>query len=216
MSPATNDFRSAPASAQPSGPPIDLPAPGQARWRSRHRGLWLAALGALLVVAGAFATATGVFGGNAATTPAVTGPRSAPFHLAYPRTWHPLDATQLAQLPGPPLAVLRRTDGHGTLVVAERPALTTPLERLPQGLKRSLGRQFTDFREIGAKLVTLHGTRALVYTFARTRSGTAQSVVVVPAGNHSFTLNAVLPRQSPEAAREVGAMIASFDPNGAH
>jgi hypothetical protein len=183
--------------------------------RDRIRRFW--PLAALLVVLGAAALiATQLLSGDGKSghTPAIDGPKAAPFHLEYPKSWKPLTGAQLVQLPGRPLAVLRRTDGHGTFVVARRAALTTPLERLPSELKVSLAKQFPDFREIGAKLVTLHGTRALVYTFARTKTGTAQSVVVVPAGDHSFTLNAVVPPQSPQTAREVGAIIASFDPNG--
>jgi hypothetical protein len=177
----------------------------------------VAAAVALAVTAGVLEL-TGAFssGGDKAAKKAATlsGPSSAPFRLAYPRSWRPLDTSQLAELPGRPLAVLRRSDGQGTFVVTERPAVTTPLEQLAGGLKRRLARRFKDFREIGAQLVTLHGTRALVYTFARTKTGTAQSLVVVPAGNHSFTLNAVVPPRSPDAAREVGAIIASFDPQG--
>jgi hypothetical protein len=181
--------------------------------------VWLgAALGLALGVAAVLLLTHALSSGDSKSkTPAVDGPAQSPFHLEYPRTWAPLDSSQLAQLPGRPLAVLRRSDGHGTFVLAVRPALTTPLDRVATGLKHRLGRQFTDFREIGAKLVTLHGTRSLVYTFARTKTGTAQSVVVVPAGDHSFTINAVVPPQSPQTAREVGAMVASFDPSpGAH
>jgi hypothetical protein len=148
------------------------------------------------------------------TTPVLKGSPQAPFRIQYPRTWKPLNDSQLATLPGDPAAVLRRTDGRGTFVVTVRPPVESPLDKLPRGLKARLSSQFPDFQEIGAKIVSLHGTRALIYTFARTKTGTAQSLVVVPSGNHSFTLNAVVPARSPDSAREVGAMIASFDPNG--
>jgi hypothetical protein len=185
------------------------------RPRATSRTRWLAAALLLAIAAATALLLTHALssGDGKSKALAVEGPAQASFHLEYPRAWRPLEASQLAQLPGRPLAVLRRTDGHGTLVVTTRPALTTPLDRVATGLKRRLSQQFTDFREIGAKLVTLHGTRALVYTFARTKTGTAQSIVVVPAGDHSFTLNAVVPPQSPQAAREVGAMVASFDPS---
>jgi hypothetical protein len=168
-----------------------------------------------MAVAGALWVTGTIFpGDDSSDSPTLAGPDSAPFSLDYPSTWKPLDRAQLAELPGQPVAVLRRSDGRGTVVVTLRPPLTTPVERLPAQLKRRLDKRFPDFREIGAKVVTLGGSRSLVYTFARTRTGTAQSLVVVPAGDHSFTLNAVVPPQSPESAREVGAIIASFDPNG--
>jgi hypothetical protein len=63
-------------------------------------------------------------------------------------------------------------------------------------------------------VANLGGTQALIYSFARTKTGTAQTLVIVPSGNSSYTLNAVVPPRSPDSAREVGAMIATFRPNG--
>jgi hypothetical protein len=214
--PVADEIRSdTPGMEPPTGPRVDLPPPSASR--RRRRWIWAAGLAALALVATAVVLlVTGTFSSDkkSKNSSTVTGPTDAPFKLDYPHSWRPLGQTQLAQLPGRPLAVLRRTDGHGTFVVARRGPVTTPLADLAKGLKGRLSKQFSDFREIGAKTVTLHGSRSLVYTFARTKTGTAQSLVVVPAGDHSFTLNAVVPPQSPDAAREVGAMIASFDPTG--
>ena len=193
------------------------PPPPPAASAKRRRRLLPATVAVLLVAAAGIAlwfTVLAPGDETAKSRPAIEGPDGAPFTLEYPSSWKPLTREQRKSLPGEPLAVLRRTDGHGTIVVTKRPPVTTPLEQLPRGLKRTLSRRFPDFREVGAKLVTLDGTRALVYTFARTKSGTAQSLVVVPSGDHSFTLNAVVPPRSPDAAREVGAIIASFDPDG--
>ena len=177
----------------------------------RRTRIWIA--GALAVaIAGAAGVLLLTSSSDKPKTPALDGPPSAPFHVDYPKTWKPLAQSQLAELPGRPVAVLRRIDGQGTIVVAARPALTTPLPRVAAGLKKNLRTRFNDFREIGAKLVTLHGARSLIYTFARTKTGTAQSIAVVPAGDRSFTLNAIVPPQSPDSAREVGAIFASFDP----
>jgi hypothetical protein len=182
----------------------------------RARRLWpIAAL--VVAVAVAIFIATRLLSGSGdptSTTPVLKGPQTAPFRLQYPRTWKPLNDAQLATLPGDPAAVIRRTDGRGTFVVTVRPPVSSPLDKLPRGLKARLNSQYPDFHEIGAKITSLHGTRALIYTFTRTKTGTAQSLVVVPSGNRSFTLNAVVPARSPDSAREVGAMIASFDPNG--
>ena len=191
-----------PAAAQP------LPA-------RRFRRLALIAI-AIAVVAVAAVLALLVFHkeGGGSPSPTVTGPAEAPFRLDYPSNWRALDASQREQLPGQPLAVLRRKDGRGTVVVQRRGRVTTPLERLPEKLAARLDKQFPDFREVGARTISLGGTRALLYTFARTKTGAAQSLVVVPAAGGSFTLNAVVPAHSPDAAREVGAMIASFRPSG--
>lgn len=186
----------------------DLPA--------RRRPLWPVALVVLLAAAVVVLATTVLNGEDPATktSPSVSGPADAPFEIEYPDTWQSVAQAERLQLPGQPLAVLRRRDGAGTVVVTKRPPVTTPLDQLPAGLKARLSKRFPDFREVGAKSVTLGDTRALVYTFARTKTGTAQSLVVVPSGDHSFAINAVVPPHSPEAAREVGAIIASFRPNG--
>jgi hypothetical protein len=184
---------------------------------SRRRRVWpiAAAVAALAVIAFVVVRLLSGGGDDAKdATPVLKGPQTAPFRLQYPRTWKPLNDAQLATLPGDPAAVLRRTDGRGTFVVTVRPPVSSPLDKLPRGLKARLSAQYPDFREVSAKVASLHGTRALIYTFTRTKTGTAQSLVVVPSGNRSFTLNAVVPARSPDSAREVGAMIASFDPNG--
>ena len=190
-------------------------APDSAAGGRRARRL-LPLVALILLIAGAAAAASFLIGGDEpAATPTLDGPASAPFHVEYPRSWRAVDAAQLAQLPGSPLAVLRRRDGRGTVVLTRRAPVTQSFDRLAPGLKRSLDRRFPDFREIGAKAIALGDSRALVYTFARTRTGTAQSVVIVPGRTQSFTLNAVVPPRSPDAAREVGAIIASFRPGAA-
>jgi hypothetical protein len=178
-----------------------------------NRILRRAVLLAGLVAAAAAVALSGVFssGHPSRTSPTLSGPSDAPFRIAYPKTWRALSASDTAVLPGSPLAVLRRKDGRGTIVITRRPPVRFSAPALARGLKRELGRRYTDFQEIGAKVVNLHGSRALVYTFARTRTGTAQSSAIVPAGGISYAVNAVVPPRSPDAAREVGAIIASFD-----
>lgn len=209
-----------PAAAIQFAAPAAHPPQPPARRRFPLRRVLLATALLLALAAAAFVLLViRPFGSNSghAGSPQLHGPASAPFHMDYPRSWTQLTPAQLATLPGQPLAVIRRKDGRGTLVVTERPPVTQPLAQLPQGLKRTLSRRFSDFREVGAKVANLHGSApALLYTFARTKTGTAQSLVIVPSGNHSFALNAVVPPRSPDAAREVGAMIASFQPTGVH
>jgi hypothetical protein len=170
-----------------------------------------------IVAAAAAAVLSGVFssGDPSLRSPSLSGPSDAPFRVAYPNSWRALSASDTAALPGAPLGVLRRKDGRGTVVITRRPPVASSASALSRGLKRELDRRYPDFREIGAKVVSLHGSRALVYTFARTRTGTAQSSVIVTAGGFSYTLNAVVPPRSPDAAREVGAIIAAFDTRGA-
>lgn len=207
--------------APPAGEPVRMPPPGTAteppRRNRRRRRVVIALLTLLALGAAAAAVLVFVdpFGSDEGSSgPVLRGPESAPFEIDYPRTWRPLTNEELATLPGQPLAVIRREDGRGTVVISQRPPVTQPLTELPRGLKRTLSRRFPDFREVGAKVATLGESRALIYSFARTKTGTAQTLVIVPSGNHSYTLNAVVPPRSPDSAREVGAMIATFRPNG--
>jgi hypothetical protein len=183
---------------------------------SPKRTIWPAVLVVALVAAVA-AVALAVQSRSersSSASPTLSGPADAPFRVAYPKSWHAVSASESAALPGSPLGVLRRDDGRGTVVITRRPATGSSAPKLARGLKRALSSRYTDFREIGAKVVSLHGRRALIYTFARTRTGTAQSTVIVAAGASSYALNAVVPPRSPDAAREVGAIIASFDARG--
>ena len=204
----------------PVGEPVPMPPPGATteppRRKRRRRGLVIALLAILLLGGAAAAVQVFVdpFGSGKSDGPVLRGPESAPFKLDYPSTWRPLTNAELSTLPGQPIAVIRRKDGRGTMVVSERPPVTQPLSELPAGLKKTLSRRFDDFREVGVKVVNLGGSQALIYSFARTKTGTAQTLVIVPSGRHSYTLNAVVPPRSPDSAREVGAMIATFRPNG--
>ena len=206
-------------SSVPAPPaPQQAVAAAPAKPRSRRK-LWLILFVVALLGAGAAAAAlTGQFSsGDTASNngPSLKGPDTAPFSMDHPKTWRALTVKELATLPGGPLAVLRRKDGRGTVVITERGPVAIPLDQLATQLKGRLNKRFSDFREIGAKTVSLKSGRALVYTFARTKTGTAQSLVVVPGEKRSYTLNAIVPPRSPDAAREVGAMIASFQTNGA-
>ena len=205
----------------PVGEPVTAAAPeAPAHPPRRRRGKRLAIALVTLLALVAAAAAVQVFvdplglGSGDGDSPVLRGPDSAPFKLDYPSTWRPLTNAELATLPGQPIAVIRRKDGRGTMVVSQRPPVTQPLSELPEGLKRTLSRRFDDFQEVGVKVINLGGSQALMYSFARTETGTAQTLVIVPSGRHSYTLNAVVPPRSPDSAREVGAMIATFRPDG--
>ena len=48
-------------------------------------------------------------------------------------------------------------------------------------------------------------------SYIRKKKGTVQSVVVIPAGNRTYTLNTVSRGGANDVAREIGRMIVSFD-----
>jgi cobalamin biosynthesis protein CbiG len=59
--------------------------------------------------------------------------------------------------------------------------------------------------------VQLEAGRAFSYTYARTRTGTANSAVLVPAGDRSYAIDTVVAAGANDAARELGAIVRSFD-----
>lgn len=114
---------------------------------------------------------------------------------------------------GPGGTVLRRADGRGHVVVRQRGALRQSHAQLARGLTRRLERELSDFRAAGTRTAKLRSGKGLVYTFVRTRAGTAHSIVVAPAGRtKAYTLDLVAAGDAPDVARELGGMVRSFAP----
>jgi len=59
--------------------------------------------------------------------------------------------------------------------------------------------------------VKLRSGTALFTSYIRKKTGTVQSVVVVPAGSRTFTINTISRGGANGVAREIGKMIVSFD-----
>jgi hypothetical protein len=51
---------------------------------------------------------------------------------------------------------------------------------------------------------------AFYFSYARTKAGTANSIVVVPDGSSSFVLESASAANDRDAAKDVAAMIGSF------
>jgi len=64
---------------------------------------------------------------------------------------------------------------------------------------------------VKSRIINLPSGQAISITYARTGKGTANSLVVAPAGGHVYTLNAVVPAGEKSAARDVAAIIDSFN-----
>jgi hypothetical protein len=171
--------------------------------RVRVALLGLVAAG-LAVVAVALLTGGGSSGGGA-----VSGPNA--FNISYPKTWSSLPKNKLDSLPGHPLAVLRRTDGQGVVVIrSEAGAPPADLNKLGADLARQLKRRDSSLKIHTQKLVKLRSGEAL-FTSYLARTGRVQSSVVVPAGKRTFTINTFSRGGADNVAREIGKMILSFD-----
>ena len=195
---------------QQASPP---PPPAPPKRSFLHSPLALALAGVLAV--GAAVVAVLVFTGGGSDKGGggtVSGPRDSAFQIRYPDSWSPLGKDKVAGLPGHPLAVIRRTDGKGVVIV-RREQGTPPanLDKLGTDLGRQLKRRMPDLKLRSTKTVKLRSGNALFTSYIRKRTGTVQSVVVVPAGRKTFTLNTVSRGGADDVAREIGRMILSFN-----
>ena len=128
------------------------------------------------------------------------------FTMTYPEGWK-----QEERIPAGMQAVLRRADGKAFIVVREQKPLTGDPHKLVRGLDRELERRLGDFTRTQAQVVNIEAGQAISYTYARMRAGTANGVVLVPAGDRSYSIDTVVVGGANDAARELGAIVRSFE-----
>ena len=124
--------------------------------QSRRRGgkILLAALALPLVIAAAlfFFVLKDDGGSSGAESGTVSGSKEDAFRMSYPKNWKPLAKDDLNSLPGKPLAVLRRNDGKGFVVVRrEQGRPPAKVEALLADLGKELRKRVPDFKERSTK-----------------------------------------------------------------
>jgi hypothetical protein len=141
----------------------------------------------------------------------VRGPSGAAFTVTRPPGWESASQEDLDALPGSPLAVLQQTEGTGIVIINTQPQTRASLPQLSKELQSQLKQKIGDFRLVKSRIINVPAGQAISITYARTGKGTANTLVVVPAGGHVYTLNAVVPAGEESAARDVAAIIDSFN-----
>ena len=194
-----------PERASPS-PPVPSPR------RARPRKDLLIGAGALfvLVVAAIVYALTGTVSGDEQPR-AVAGPANAPFRVNVPNSWRTFTQAELSALPGDPIAVMRRKDGKGFMVVRQEGKSPKSFESFTSELDCELERKLPDFQKRTGRTLQIKAGPAFFYSYIRKRGGTVHTVVVVPAGNRSYALNTVAQGGEDDVAKEIGRMIVSFD-----
>lgn len=134
------------------------------------------------------------------------------FKLDYPKGWERIAGADLGVEEGEPMAAVRRQDGTAQMIVQRAGALAETPQQLSDGLTKRLKKEIEDFRLVRTSQVKIPAGSAISYTFVRTRSGKVQNLTVVPQGKSTYTLNSVVAGDNEQAAREVAAMVRSFDP----
>ena len=149
--------------------------------------------------------------GTARTGKTISGPAGTGYTIWQDGDWRSLTGQALIEQPGDPLAVLRRKDGRGLLVVRGEGRAPRSFENFTKLLDREFERRIPDFRKRSSRTLRIRAGRAFFYSYIRERRGTVHSIVLVPAGARSYVLNAVVQGDERDAAEELGRMIVSFD-----
>jgi hypothetical protein len=172
--------------------------------------LWIALLLGVALAVAAFFVVRALTGDddNGGKLEGASGNR---FTLSYPGGWTPLPREDVAALPGSPIAVVRRDDRRGIVIINRQRRVARDLAALSRQLDRRLKRRFSDFRKVSAKKVSVKAGPAFLYTYVRGRRGTVHSLLAVQTSSGGYTVNAVVRADARDVARQVGAMFRSFD-----
>jgi hypothetical protein len=203
-------------------PPGQQPPPG-APTPSRLTSILsnnLVRVGAVAVIIVAVVVAILIGGSGSSNTqktftgggPAASAPNATPFNVTFPFSWTAVPASGLAAYPGHPVAVLLRQDKTGLIVISR--ARSNPklgLTTLGPTLAKAITGKFSDAKSVTSKIVKVGSGQAFYYALVRTKAGTVNALLIVPAGAVTYELNSVVPGNQPVAAREVGRIFLSFN-----
>ena len=140
----------------------------------------------------------------------VTGGSGEDFTLTYPNSWTPLSGRELATQPGRPLAVIKRNDGKGFVVLRKETKAPKDFGAFAGELSRALDKRIPDFQKRTSKIVTIAAGKAFFFSYIRKKKGTVHTIVLVPAGKRSYVLNTVSSGASQSVARQIARIILSF------
>lgn len=133
------------------------------------------------------------------------------FTLEYPDTWSPVSKEEVALFPGSPALVLEREGNSGLFVVRRESKAAPTKQSFGDELDKEIGDRVQDYKPGSVTTVKTAAGSAFYFSYARTEAGTANSIVVVPDGSSSYVLESASAADDRDAAKDVAAMIKSFD-----
>ena len=133
------------------------------------------------------------------------------FTLEYPDAWKPISKQELAQFPGSPVLVLERDGNSGLFIVRKESKAAPTKASFGDELDKEISDRVPDYKPGSVSTVKTPAGPAFYFSYARAKAGTANSIVVVPDGGSSFVLESSSAANDRDAAKDVAAMIGSFD-----
>lgn len=186
--------------------PLSLPRP------LRPSRTALVAIASAVAGAAVVTLVLALLSSGGASKPAAPARYTAPgqaFSVTLPAGWTALGAKALSAVPSRPVAVLRRADRRGLVVVDAIAPVRGDARTVTAELTKQLRKRFTGFKLTGARIVALrHGGTAFLYTFVR--GAIVQSIAVATSHGQTFAIEGIVPGSAPDAARQVGQIVASF------
>jgi hypothetical protein len=170
----------------------------------------LMAGGLVLLALLVFIGVNALFGDDDKAKNQITGTSKDSYTLSYPGSWRPLSGDQLRKQPGNPLAVVRRKDGKGFVVLRREGRAPKNFNAFSADLSRALDRRLPDFQKRSSKVIEIGAGKAFFLSYIRESKGTVHTVVVVPDGKRSYVLNTVSRGGAEDVARQVARIILSF------
>ncbi len=201
----------APPQADPAvepAPPVS-PPPHKPRRRPGKRAL--IAAGTVAALAAALFLLVTAITGDSKDAPAVKGSSDASFKLNVPENWVTVGGKELEKVPDKPLTVVRRKDGLGYLIVRQEGVAPKSFEAFTRQLDKEFKQRIPDFQRRSVRTLKVAAGPAFFYSYIRRKQGTVNSVVIVPNGERSYTINSVAKGGEDDVAKELGKMIVSFD-----
>lgn len=96
------------------------------------------------------------------------------------------------------------------MIVRKSGKISSDLNKLFGDLTNKLKKRIPGFQKTASRSVSIKSGTAYLYSYIRKSNGSVNTIVLVPAGKSSFTINTVAQGGANDAATQIGQMIVSF------